>query len=238
MVSPTEGWAFGPDDTVEHYINGSWQPYTINVGPPNSFDWTGVSMVSPSEGWAVGYTISSARGWIYHYQGGSWQQEYNTNTNEALMSIDMISSSEGWAVGGQTILHYLNGTWQSVADPVSGNPVATQLRSVSFDSSNDGWAVGYGGTILNYTNGSWGVVPSPSTDNLMWVAAPSSDSIWAVGWGDQDAYMTDSPIILTTSSINPPLPTATPSPTATASLTPWPSNVFLPMVHQAPRPGG
>lgn len=119
----------------------------------------------------------------------------------ALYGITMLSSDEAWAVGGtflakpsgkdatnQTyipnggiILHYAGGGWSLAR--VSGS-LQLPLLSVSFDSSRDGWAVGWGGTMAHYSGDSWSVVSNAANfkQNLLSVAMLSPSNGWAVGY--------------------------------------------------------
>jgi hypothetical protein len=127
----------------------------------------------------------------------------------ALYSVAMLSSQDAWAVGGTfilqktdqqnknlragstsyvapsggLILHYMaNGGWQP--DNVSSN-LTSPLFSVSLDSPQDGWAVGYGGTFVHYNGNTWSTVPGPANFNksVMGVAMLSPSDGWAVGYG-------------------------------------------------------
>jgi len=166
MVSPTEIWAvgqnetFGPNSkghaggTFWHWtgvagLGGGWNTpqATVNSGPLYS-----VFMVSSTEGWAVG-----ANGTIYHYFGGVWNS-FTSPVSTALRSVFMISPTEGWAVGdGGIIIHYSSGTWSG---PVSPGTTSNNLFSVFMVSSTEGWAFGAAGTILHYSGGTWTALSS------------------------------------------------------------------------------
>ncbi len=48
-------------------------------------------------------------------------------------------------------------------------------------SSNDGWAVGFGGRIMRWNGINWTIVESPTNTPLESVDAISADDAWAVG---------------------------------------------------------
>jgi|SRR5579863_9804512 len=74
------------------------------------------------------------------------------------------------------------GAWTIVPSP---NSEAT-LSAVAAISTNNVWAVGYGGLIEHWNGVSWNIVPSsnnvPSDNVLTGVAAISANNIWAVGY--------------------------------------------------------
>ena len=139
---------------------------------------------------------------------GGGRQSLSTFPN--LTSIQMLSSTEGWAVGGpeyaftgskkltQTLIyHFVNGKWQSVS-----NNFQSTIKSLSFSSATEGWAVGSGAIdinninaknppILHYHSGTWTTYSIPVTANtnsilfdqpqLNSVAALSNGEAWAVG---------------------------------------------------------
>ncbi|PZR96029.1 MAG: hypothetical protein DLM69_11170 [Candidatus Chloroheliales bacterium] len=55
------------------------------------------------------------------------------------------------------------------------------LLGVQMTSTNEGWAVGGGGTILHYSGGNWIQMSSPTTNTLPSVAIVSANEGWAVG---------------------------------------------------------
>ena len=118
----------------------------------------------------------------------------------AFYGIAMLPSGDAWAVGGSfsakpdvsgtarpllpssgMILHYASNTW--VAASVA-QPLRVPLFSISLDSSQDGWAVGWNGSFVHYNGNEWSIVPGPANfnKNLLSVAMLSASDGWAVGY--------------------------------------------------------
>ena len=135
FTSRYEGWAVG--DGLYHCVNWRWE----YVRPPYlSTPLRSVHFTSPNEGWAVG-------DWgLIHYVDGAWAKVTlpGLTYGPPLYGVHFTSANEGWAVGGEKrypdnigtgiLLHYVNGTWESV-DPPPGCGI---LRSVHFTSPDEG----------------------------------------------------------------------------------------------------
>jgi hypothetical protein len=115
--------------------------------------------------------------------------------------VAALSPRNAWAVGWsgdssqgtgqQTLIEHWNGrTWTRVATPNAGT--ASFLRSVTFISSANAWAVGYynaadgtNRTLALHWNGKhWTGVPSQSPGNdaaFLGVTASRTHSVWSVG---------------------------------------------------------
>jgi hypothetical protein len=118
----------------------------------------------------------------------------------ALYSIDALPDGEAWAVGGSftvqpaassvhqssptpssgIIMHYINNTWTPAH--LAGQ-LQLPLLSVSMDSPQDGWAVGWTGAIVHYDGHAWSISPGPPNlkQNLLGIAMLSSTNGWVVG---------------------------------------------------------
>lgn len=74
------------------------------------------------------------------------------------------------------------GFWTIVSSPNHASP----LTAVAAISTNNVWAVGYGGQIEHWNGISWNIVPNstnvPSDNVLTGVTAISATNIWAVGY--------------------------------------------------------
>jgi photosystem II stability/assembly factor-like uncharacterized protein len=120
----------------------------------------------------------------------------------ALYSVTMLPSGEAWAVGGSfaskpgaprdktslfplpssgEILHYTNNGWEAAK---VAEFLQSPLLSVSLDSPQDGWAVGWAGTFVHFNGDVWSTVPGPLNfnQNLLGVAMLSPSDGWAVGY--------------------------------------------------------
>lgn len=189
MVSPTDIWAVGQDESGTHGTFWHWTGvpglgggWNMPQAPVLGTFFYGVFMVSATEGWAVG-----SGGAIFHYFGGVWTAFSSPITAPiGLRSLYMLSPTEGWAVGdGGRIAHYAAGTWTG---PVSPGTTFNNLFSVYMISSTEGWAFGAAGTILHYSGGSWTALPSnlvPTTPvaslNFNSAYFTSASDGWGVG---------------------------------------------------------
>lgn len=177
MLSATEGWAVGPYDVL-HYSGGVWtdsQPIS---------ELTSVAMVSANEGWAVGNET------IAHYHNGAWTDLKPSTFSllgMRLISVVMVSPREGWAIGNRSegepvFLHYQNGQWQFIANPLASDVSLTALGMVSPD---EGWMMGNEGSasvILHYTRKSgWVPVATPLKIVFSSISMISPTDGWAVG---------------------------------------------------------
>jgi hypothetical protein len=137
---------------------------------------------------------------------------HGATASSILLSMTAITATDIWAVGFaqatptsvvQTLTEHWNGArWLIVPSPNAFPGVYdNQLESVSAVSSNDVWAVGFyqkpppmptpSRTLIEHWNGSsWSIVPSPNLhpgvlDNgLLGVTAIAANDIWAVGFFD------------------------------------------------------
>jgi cyclophilin family peptidyl-prolyl cis-trans isomerase/photosystem II stability/assembly factor-like uncharacterized protein len=91
----------------------------------------------------------------------------------------MVTSEEGWAVGDDgTVLHFVDGLWQSMASP-TGN----SLWAVDMVGRDDGWIVGQEGLLLRWQGVEWSPVESPTQQWLLDVRMLSPGEGLAAGTG-------------------------------------------------------
>lgn len=208
----------------------------LSLGRQYKLTAQALAMVSPTEGWVTGALIQQVQDGapataprvnggavILHYTAGHW----NSSTripNGNLTTISMASAADGWAMGNtegtrpatptpsvqQTplLLHYTQGRWKQVANPVP-NPTVCCLSTVTMCSASDGWAAGPESgieprpiaTMLHYTGRQWQVVRVPlltqTRVTITRIAMTSPTEGWAVGsltrWGTPDST---TPLIL------------------------------------------
>lgn len=175
MISETEGWAVGADGAIAHYKNNQWQ---LDPSPVMT-NLHAVSMLSPVDGWAVGQ-----RGALLHYDGQRWRFVPQV-TQEDLWDVLMLSANEGWAIGARVILHYRDGVWRSISD---GEPrllgYRGDIKAVSFVSSQEGYAAGYGGYFLHYDGSTWHELSKPpGVEDISNIEAIRSNDVWLAGDG-------------------------------------------------------
>jgi hypothetical protein len=131
-----------------------------------------IDMLSPESGWGVGELGHASR-----WDGSAWRPVPAPDLHPLLPlgGVDLVSAVDGWAVGEK--IHRWNGTtWQEVDKPESGF-----LRDVKMINSDDGWAVGDGGSIVRWNGSAWTAVTSPVTTPLTRVDFTHSGHGWAVG---------------------------------------------------------
>lgn len=97
--------------------------------------------VSPSSVWAVGES-----GLVLHWDGTAWMPDAVGLSTSELLSV-WADGQDVWVGGAQnTLLHRVNGSWQSPASTVfSLNGIA--------GTANDLWFAGYGGGWMHWANG-------------------------------------------------------------------------------------
>lgn len=112
-----------------------------------------LALMPDSTGWAGGTiclaAFDTADNGTLHPVPAGIISDYN------IVSINIVAADDVWAVGGDHLslpiksftTHWNGSSWEAIPNP--GNQV---LSGVSMISTNDGWAVGYGGTILHYMN--------------------------------------------------------------------------------------
>jgi hypothetical protein len=148
---------------------------------------------------------------VEHWGGKAWRVQRSLNPHprggdDELDGVAATSSHNAWAVGSydannkntpkiNTLIEHWNGkAWKVQPSPNPGG-FYNFLNGVAATSSTSAWAVGYDcnkrgpcQTLVEHWNGKlWKVQSSPTpgcgTDvSLSGVAAPSSTSVWAVGY--------------------------------------------------------
>jgi hypothetical protein len=177
--SSNDAFAVGVNGPILHYTGDSWS----EMSSPRTNGLLDVWGSSSNDVFAVGYG-----GTILHYDGNSWSS-MSSVTTDALWAVWGTSSDDVFAVGGYgiypqtehstgygTIVHYDGNSWSSMS---SGTTIG--LGGVWGSSSNDVFAVGYGGTILHYDGNSWSEMSTPNTNDLLDVWGSSSNDVFVVG---------------------------------------------------------
>jgi photosystem II stability/assembly factor-like uncharacterized protein len=149
------GYAVGWHGEVRRTDDGgaTWArrrtPFSDPQTPAEVVELTGLSFVSRDEGWVVGnhYDV------IMHTAdgGSSWDvQRYDVSKGEYLGAVHFFDNKTGVAVGGGEAGAALRTTdggssWRKVTVPAD-----FPLTGVSFASTTEGWACGYG-SCIDYT---------------------------------------------------------------------------------------
>jgi hypothetical protein len=174
---------------------------------------------SSSDMWAVGYyynsTVQANRTLIERWNGAVWSIIPSPNTGNGanqLYGVAAISSHDAWAVGfysdlnGATLIlteHWNGAQWSIVPTPnPAGQAAYGVLVAISATSSSDVWAAGFlldinarnDRTITEHWDGTqWSIIPSanPGTysDDLLGVAAVSTNDVWAVGYYQDSTFI-------------------------------------------------
>ncbi len=181
MVSDTEGWAVGSDQSgsqtdgvIWHYDGSKWER---DHNAPATDHLLTIDMASATAGWIVSNHN------ILRYDGSVWTRVgANTLTQTTISDIDAVSASEFWAVGYEGIYRYnYSGTpgWDMASSVVT----TTKTVALAMTDANTGWAVGADGTIWRRSGGAWASFASPLvTVDLSDVEMADANNAWAVGW--------------------------------------------------------
>ena len=178
-----------------------------------------LAMVSPTEGWATGMLVQQQSGThptapqryggavVLHDLAGRWSLAARIPDGN-LTTLSMTSATEGWAMGNTEgtqpatptpavketplLLHYTQGHWKQVANPVA-NPLVCCLSTVTMRVASDGWAAGPESgleplpltAMVHYTGGRWTNVHMPVVVNtsatITRIVMTSSTEGWAGG---------------------------------------------------------
>jgi|GEM_PF-2063206 len=169
FVDPVHGWAVGGNllpgvessrGTILITDNGgqTWSPIS-NAGMPHLYR---IDMENLARGWGIGRSGHLHRGGYYETEGAgrSWSSAASRNSGGNFVDGDRIAS--GYVAvdeAGQLYRVQNSRTIVSTVIDRSARPV----RKVRMTDSQNGWAVGDGGTVLMTTDGgqSWRGAPVP-----------------------------------------------------------------------------
>jgi hypothetical protein len=116
-------------------------------------------------------------GAITRWDGLRWNLDA-TPTTQDLLGVWLASATEGFAVGNSVMLHYREGTWQTVT-----GVQARRMNGVWGFNSNDVWAVGNNGTALRWNGSAWNALPTNTSLALRGVWGSGPNDVWVVGEG-------------------------------------------------------
>jgi hypothetical protein len=202
-ISSTDAWIVGWTNFVFtlHWDGLTW----TKVPAPSigSYDFVyAVDASSSTDAWLVGnYTATNGNvlGLTEHWDGSTWTLIPAAGKSAIFYDVAAIAPDDAWAVGFQgtpsgdepLAEHWDGSTWSIVpmVNPIDG--ASNEMTGVSAASSNDVWAVGFGGSagnalIEHWDGTSWSRVDSPKPKGagstpLFDVAVASASDVWAVG---------------------------------------------------------
>ncbi len=164
MVSQSEGWAVGKNETILHYTVsggvGTWNLISAN-GLSTDASLNSIFMLSPTSGWAVGgISVPGVTDGpvIVYWDGTKWTPVSTPtipggitatgHTSGVLKSVFLTGPKDGWAVGYPgilmaNVLHWDGYSWNYVSlSPALMGVVPPILTSVYMTSPSSGWIVG------------------------------------------------------------------------------------------------
>jgi hypothetical protein len=225
MLSSTDGWLVGEQNSIYRYQGGNWIRVTSPIGPGN---WlTAINMVD------AGFGAITAQNYILNWNGSSWSVKL-TNAMSIFKDVSFVNRSDGWAVGYECVdsctimrgvLYHWDGNNWSLKQSL---PNYTVLNSVSMVSPTSGWAVGNLGNIYRFNGSQWVYEENPTPAyfgqkiSLEAVEMLSDSDGWVVGERGTILHYTGGSIPPTATPTTRP-PTATPTtkpPTATPTRIP------------------
>ncbi len=159
-------WAVGATQNSTQYSDSlPWKPLIMEWDGSKWMDKTpasvplggqfySVSAPSRSDVWTVGFVNSKAhpqyQSIAYHYDGTSWHALPSPSAGTGLYAVSALSGSNVWAAGwvgakgSPALFDWTGSAWKRF--PILGVPSSSStnvnIMSLSFDSPNDGWAVG------------------------------------------------------------------------------------------------
>lgn len=176
----------------EHWNGKHWRQ--VDVPASAGYYLNGVLALDKADVW-ISIDVD---GELLHWDGTEWRI-VSVPGQYTPLAVDGVSSRDVWAVGvgpdlKTGILHWDGRSWSPVSSP-SGDGPYNFLLSVSADSSDSAWAVGYSGgpdqgrdaktLTLHWDGVKWRKVPSPSPGSavniLRGVSSRTPTDAWAVG---------------------------------------------------------
>ena len=208
FVDHNYGWAISSCNDASAFFtaNGgtTWTEQTIPINDKLAVLLNSVHFTNSNNGLIVGSYFDSADepgvGFIlYTTNGGATWIEQTSNVPNNLRSVQFTDSNKALVVGGnerdQAILRLTIPLDAITLTPMNSinicgdnadcekNLPHTNLQSVHFTDSNNGWTVGGSNAILRTTDGgnTWTGQTSTNGNNLNSVHFPNSNNGWAVG---------------------------------------------------------
>ncbi len=202
-TGPTDVWAAGDGQAIEHWDGSSWTSLIIDWrirgsdGPFRSLWGSGREDV-----WAVG------SGMVLHWNGSAWSNASSSTPQFPQIAIDHVWGSgpnDVWFVGQGGAVHWNGSAWSTLSiEPPAGLAYAG-LTYVWGSGSSDVWALGRDlvGPIVYHWNGTkWSnqplvpsVLPPAATGtygaDLVAIWGTGPNDVWAVGSQSGGGYQVD-----------------------------------------------
>lgn len=165
-----------------------WQ--TEPTPPENA--WLAEVVNLPEESWAFGATESGHSLAVRRTDGGDWQRVEIPDVGVIqAATVENSNQADIWAVGEEQLLHFADGTWETL--PLPTPPPGKRRTFTSVDAYLGPWLVGaeYGsdgsaqGILLEWDGEKWLENPLPDVGpnwGLEWVQGANSKEAWAAGW--------------------------------------------------------
>lgn len=198
VFSSNDIWAAGGVlDNADQIVSAYWsalvthwdgQTWTTVLSSPAGGPFAAIDGVSANDIWAVGWVVQGQVGGqpiLKHWNGSSWT-DYSHFEYNHVNDVVALSSDNVWAIGDQA--------WHWDGETLTNrNAGASQLESIVAVGPDDIWAVGRGLAAVHWDGKTWQrtIVPKPGKQaDLLSVAAPASNNVWAVGAYDDQALIT------------------------------------------------
>lgn len=175
MTSATTGWAVGmpprtpstpttppgPGPTIALKTTDGSNWVLDNAGFGNDIDLYGVDSTGATNGWVVGQNVTTGKGVVASYSGGTWTVTEKTDST-TLISIDIVDGTIGYLAGyvsPGTPPNWADGKVYKTTDGgASWNPMPSLttghlMDSVSFIDTATGYVAGDGGRVFRTANG-------------------------------------------------------------------------------------
>lgn len=167
VVGPDDVWATGDGlqdeeagllPLTEHWNGSTWSIVKVNYGDRfDNHELRAIDATSSGDLWTVGDQRVSPQETTLteHWSGSAWMRVASPNPGSGrgtfLYDVAAQASDNVWSVGAYDdgralhalVLNWDGSAWTRIAAPSPGGRFDTTLTSVSADSSNDAWAVGF-----------------------------------------------------------------------------------------------
>jgi hypothetical protein len=181
LVSRTDGWAVGADETGQarmwRWDGTRWSDWAID----KTWELSDLQMLGADEGWAGGGNA------IVRWDGQAWTQVPGVPDQAAAGGLAIVrggADPEGWFGSYGYAFHLHDGTWDWV--PMTGlGPGRDLVTDIDMPGPRDGWAV-TPGALFHYDGERWQKTDLPMSSDAVIrdVSAPELDNAWVLVTAD------------------------------------------------------